>query len=116
MDIISITFKPFNLEISKVRTVNTPCNTNRIIACQNKKWEKRCKVDTFNDGSTWLNIMSARLIPAITPSALAINVASASTSEGIVAKQDTSPEGVSKQLAYSCTNRCASVENENSFA
>jgi hypothetical protein len=51
-----------------------------------------CKVDTFKDGSTWLNIISARLIPAMTPSALAINVAVASTSEGMVAKQDTSPE------------------------
>lgn len=65
-----------------------------------------CKVDTFKDGSTWLNIISARLIPAMTPSALAINVASASTSEGMVAKQDTSPEGVDKQTRRTNIKKC----------
>lgn len=85
MDIISIIFKPFNLENCPRRNMrhsqyDTWYLSNHI--CQNSKWGNLCDRNTFNDGSTCLNIISARLMPAMTPSSLAIKVASAFTSVG----------------------------------
>jgi hypothetical protein len=49
----------------------------------------------------------------VTPSALAINVAVASTSEGMVAKQDTSPEDVDKQTRCTYIKKLEIVSRKN---
>lgn len=102
MNIISICLSPLNLNSSSIEFKDT-----RHLKSMNAK--NGVKQDwlnnTLSDGSTSWNTISASAIPATTPSSLAKKQASTSVSDGIVAKQVTSPKRSPNYVAQYMTFR-----------
>jgi len=95
LNTIPIFLEPLNL-IEKLALLELEIEQNK----QQVSKKCRLKINTFRDGSTSWNTISAREIPATIPSSFAKNWASTSIFEGIVAKEVTSPAYTKEFQSY----------------